>query len=94
MDFLNPAFSILEATGPKGRPHLFRRLRRSVGITLVLLATLIGTDPVFAASRIKDIVTFEGVRDNLLAVLEATPLPRQARPGARAEPRAFAWPQP
>ncbi len=66
MDFLNSAFHILEATGPKGRPHLFRRLRRSVGITLVLLATVIGTDPVLAASRIKDIVTFEGVRDNLL----------------------------
>lgn len=66
MDFRNPALPILEAPAPKGHPRLFRRLRQIVGVTLVLLATVVGVEPALAASRIKDIATFEGVRDNLL----------------------------
>ena len=66
MAFRNSALPILEATAPKARARLFRRLRRGVGVTLVLLATTVGAEPAQAASRIKDIVTFEGVRDNLL----------------------------
>ena len=66
MDFRNPALPILEATAPKGRARSFGRLRRIVGVALVFLAAVVGTEPSFAASRIKDIVTFEGVRDNLL----------------------------
>ena len=66
MAFRNSALPILEATAPKARTRLFRRLRRGVGVTLVLLATTVGAEPAQAASRIKDIVTFEGVRDNLL----------------------------
>ncbi len=66
MDFRNPALPILEVPAPKGHARLFRRLRRTVGLTLVLLAAVVDTAPTLAASRIKDIATFEGVRDNLL----------------------------
>ena len=66
MDYRNPALPILEAPAPKGRARLFRGLRRAIGVALVLLAAAVGTEPALAASRIKDIATFEGVRDNLL----------------------------
>ncbi len=57
-----------EARPPrKGRAHLHWRWLRKVAVaTLALAIALFGADPASASSRIKDIVTFEGVRDNLL----------------------------
>lgn len=41
-------------------------MRRSIRLISVLAAALMAASPAFAASRIKDIVEFEGVRDNML----------------------------
>ena len=61
-----PALPIPAAPAPKGRARLFRHLSHIVGVSLVVAAALSNLGPAQAASRIKDISTFEGVRDNLL----------------------------
>ena len=66
MIFRNPALPIQEAPAQNGRALSFRRLRRIAGVTLVIAAASLSVGPALAASRIKDIATFEGVRDNLL----------------------------
>jgi flagellar P-ring protein precursor FlgI len=50
----------------KTPPTLFRAARHLIMATVMTLAGLIPATPALATSRIKDIVTFEGVRDNVL----------------------------
>lgn len=55
------------AVTPTRRPHLNVLMLRLVAISLVLaLVTGLGTGTAHAASRIKDLATVEGVRENLL----------------------------
>ena len=66
MALRTPALPTLAPPASKERVRLFRYLRHIVGVSLVVAAALSNLGPAQAASRIKDIATFEGARDNLL----------------------------